>query len=216
MNSPLGCLLVALAVSVADPAAPAPQPATEYRIDPGNSTVSIYVYSDGPLARFGHDHVMTTSSLSGSVSVRNTGQQVDFELSFPVVQMTVDDPEARRLAGTDFPPDLTAADRAAARRNMLRRATLDAQHYPSISLQSVRSSGPPQSPLITVRITIRGVSRETPVSTGLQFNDGSLTASGEFDILQSDFGITPFSIAFGALRIDDRLHVKFSIAALRA
>jgi hypothetical protein len=79
----------------------------------------------------------------------------------------------------------------------------------------VRSSGP-QSPLIIVRITIRGVSRETPVSADVQFKETSLTASGEFDILQSDFGITPFSTAFGALRIDDRLHVKFMITAERS
>jgi polyisoprenoid-binding protein YceI len=184
----LGCLLPAWALGAG--------PATEYRIDPHDSAVSIYVYNEGPLARFGHDHVLTTSSLSGSVSVRSSMQQVDLELSFPVTQLTADDPGVRR--------------------KMLRGEVLDAQDYPTISLQSVSSSGPLQSPLITVRLTIRGVSRDTPVPAAVQFEQSSLVASGEFDILQSDFGITPFSIAFGALRVDDRLHVKFTITARAA
>lgn len=194
----------------------AAQPATEYRIDPDESSVSIYVYSDGPLARLGHNHVMTSNSLEGSVSVQDQAQQVVFELSFPVAKLVVDDPEQRRRAGPDFPPDLTAADRDVAARNMLGRKVLDARDYPTISLQSVQSSGPLQSPLITVRITIRGVRQDTPVPASLQFEEDSLTARGEFDVRQSDFGITPFSIAFGALHIDDRLHVKFEIRARAA
>ncbi len=82
-----------------------------------------------------------------------------------------------------------------------------------ITLHAVRSSGPLQSPQMMVRITIKGVSRDTPIGASVQFQGTSVTASGEFDILQSDFGITPFRIAFGALRVLDRLHVKFAITA---
>jgi hypothetical protein len=42
-----------------------------------------------------------------------------------------------------------------------------------------------------------------------------LVAEGEFDILQSDFGIAPFSVAMGALQVQDRLRVRFSIACRR-
>jgi hypothetical protein len=42
-----------------------------------------------------------------------------------------------------------------------------------------------------------------------------LSAQGEFDILQSDFGIKPFSVGLGVLQVQDRLHVHFSIVARR-
>ena len=40
-----------------------------------------------------------------------------------------------------------------------------------------------------------------------------LTASGEFDVLQTQFGIKPFSVALGALEVQDRLHIEFTIVA---
>ena len=40
-------------------------------------------------------------------------------------------------------------------------------------------------------------------------------ASGEFDVLQTDFGIKPFSVALGALEVQDRLHIKFRIVAAK-
>jgi hypothetical protein len=44
-------------------------------------------------------------------------------------------------------------------------------------------------------------------------NGDRLTASGEFEILQTDFGIKPFSVALGALEVKDRLLVRFKLVA---
>jgi hypothetical protein len=49
----------------------------------------------------------------------------------------------------------------------------------------------------------------------LSLEGRQLQASGEFDILQSDFGITPFSVALGALQVQDRLHVTYRVVARR-
>jgi hypothetical protein len=58
------------------------------------------------------------------------------------------------------------------------------------------------------------MTRELPVTASVQFQGACVRAGGEFDILQSDFGIKPFSIAFGVVRIEDRMHVKFDVAAV--
>ncbi len=38
---------------------------------------------------------------------------------------------------------------------------------------------------------------------------------GELDLLQTQFGMKPFSIALGALEVQDRLHLEFTIEAER-
>jgi hypothetical protein len=57
------------------------------------------------------------------------------------------------------------------------------------------------------------VSREVQVPVRIAAEGAKLTASGEFDILQTEFGIKPFSVALGALEVQDKLHIKFSVVA---
>lgn len=221
----LSCLLTACPRVARPPAGekpalpPAPfvdlRGAVVYDVNPQASEMHILIYRGGTLARLGHNHVMTAGSLSGRVWVNAAVERSGFELAFPVAQLIVDDPEARRAAGSEFPPEIPQADRDGTRRNMLKAEVLDAEQYPQITLQSVRVSGTSQAPQVTARIRIKGTSRDIPVSAKVQSQDSRLTATGEFDIQQTDFGIKPFSAALGALEVQDRLHVKFSIAADR-
>lgn len=189
--------------------------AVVYDVNPQASAVHILVYRGGALARFGHNHVLTSKSLSGRVWVNAALEKSGFELSFAVAQLIVDDPEARRAAGSDFPADIPQADRDGTRKNMLRAEVLDAENYPDVTLQSVRVAGTPQAPQITVRIKIKDTSRDIPVTATVKTEGARLTASGEFDIQQTDFGIKPFSAGLGALEVQDRLHVRFDIVADR-
>jgi hypothetical protein len=44
---------------------------------------------------------------------------------------------------------------------------------------------------------------------------GKLSVRGGFRILQSDFGITPFSVGGGAIQVADGVDVEFTIVATR-
>jgi hypothetical protein len=68
---------------------------------------------------------------------------------------------------------------------------------------------------MTVRIKIKDTSRDIPVTATVRTGGARLTAAGEFDIQQTDFGIKPFSAGLGALEVQDRLHVRFDIVADR-
>ena len=50
-----------------------------------------------------------------------------------------------------------------------------------------------------------------PLSVEMQGN--ALVARGSFRILQSDFGIKPFSVAGGAIQVADEVEVAFEIRA---
>jgi polyisoprenoid-binding protein YceI len=189
--------------------------ATIYQIDPQASSLHVFVYRGGTFARLGHNHVMTSKSVTGRVWMRPSFPASGFELSFPVADLIVDDPDARRAAGTDFPPDIPAADKEGTRKNMLRKEVLDAETYPTVTVKAATIEGSLQAPKITVRITIKNATKDVIVPTNIVVNGDGLTASGEFDILQTDFGMKPFSVALGALEVHDRLHVRFNLVAAK-
>ncbi|HMN45469.1 MAG TPA: YceI family protein [Povalibacter sp.] len=200
----------------AAPTAPAEvRDATVYDVDPETSTLHVLVYRGGALARLGHNHVMSVRGLQGRLWVHAMTTKSGFDVSFPVARMIVDDPEARRAAGSDFPPDVPEADRDGTRRNMLRAEVLDAGRYPTISLKSVNIAGSAANAQVTAQVTIRDVSREVSLQPAISIEADRVTVRGKLDLLQSDFGIKPFSAALGALTVQDRLHVTFEVVAVR-
>jgi hypothetical protein len=195
------------------PTAPDTRGATVYEVDSRSSQLAIQVFRGGKLARLGHNHVMTSHTVSGRAWVHPEFARSGFELSFPVAQLVVDDPEARRAAGNDFPPDIPQSDKDGTRKNMLKAEVLDGERYPEVKVQSAKVAGTLQAAQVTARITIKDMSREVQVPVKIAVEGAQLSASGEFDILQTEFGIKPFSVALGALEVQDRLHVEFKIAA---
>lgn len=198
-----------------------PEPAVDtrgaqvYVIDPNGSRVHILVYRGGSLARLGHNHVVTSRSVSGRAWLHPTFERSGFQLSIPVESLIVDDPKEREAHGKDFPPGISQKDIEGTRNNMLGAQVLDAERHPKISLRSARVAGSVESPVVTARITIKGVSKDVPVPIELNADAKRLTAKGELDILQTAFGMKPFSVALGALEVQDRLHLEFEIVAER-
>ncbi|HET9445692.1 MAG TPA: YceI family protein [Steroidobacteraceae bacterium] len=195
------------------PTAPDTRGAVVYEVDSASSQLSILVFRGGKLSRLGHNHVMTSNDVHGRAWVHPQFARSGFELSFPVAKLVVDDPQARRAAGSDFPPEIPQSDKDGTRRNMLKPEVLDGERYTEVKVASAKVGGTLQAPQVTARITIKDASREVQVPLKLAVEGAKLTANGEFDILQTEFGIKPFSVALGALEVQDRLHIKFTIVA---
>jgi polyisoprenoid-binding protein YceI len=187
--------------------------ATVYEVSSQNSQLAIYVFRGGKFSKLGHNHVMTSRNLAGRVWVNPEFARSGFELSFPVAQLVVDDAEARRAAGSDFPPDIPQSDKDGTRKNMLKPEVLDGEHYPEVKLRAAKVSGTLQAPVVTAHITIKETERDVEVPVKIAVGGDQLTASGEFDVLQTEFGMKPFSVALGALEVQDRLHITFNIVA---
>jgi polyisoprenoid-binding protein YceI len=193
--------------------APDVRGATIYTIDSNASNVQIHVFRGGTLSRLGHNHVMTSKHVTGRIWLQSSIERSGFEMAVPVAQLVVDDAQARAAAGSEFPGEIPEDDRDGTRKNMLRAEVLDAEHFPKISLRSVRIAGTQQKPQVVARIVIKDVARDVAVPATLAVAGNRLTATGEFDIQQTNFGIKPFSIGLGALEVLDRLHIKFEIVA---
>ncbi len=224
-----GLLLVALLSNCVTsrpptPAAPAPaqaeypadlQGARLYRLAPEQSRLHILVYRGGSMAQLGHNHVISSSTLSGYVWLNAALEHSGFSITMPVNDLIVDDPQARLEEGTDFSANVTDAARAGTKANMLKPEQLDGEHYPAIRLRSMSISGTRDQPQLQVQITIRDQTRETDVPVQLATIENTLRVTGEFTVRQTDFGITPYSVALGALLVQDQLTIKFELVALR-
>jgi polyisoprenoid-binding protein YceI len=186
---------------------------TRYQVDGAASRLHVLVYRAGTMARMGHNHVLSTDQLSGTVVVHPQLEQSQLVLDLPVNSLKVDEPAARAVAGEDFAAEVPPDAREATRANLLREEVLDAVRFPVINLRAVSISGTHHRPVLHVSLTVKGVAQRIEVPVTLSYRDRELAAVGEFAIKQSDFGITPFSVGMGALQVRDELRIRFAIAA---
>jgi len=191
-----------------------PAGALQYVIDPDGSIVTIRVYRAGPLARLGHNHVITSAAEAGTVWTNGELPGSGFEMRVPVASLVVDDPTARQAAGPDFPGEVPEDARAGTRSNMLRPEVLNAAVYPEIVVRADALAGNWEAPVAAARMTLRDRTLEREVPVAIARGPTEITARGSFRVLQSDFGITPFSVAGGAIQVADGLDVTFEIRAV--
>jgi polyisoprenoid-binding protein YceI len=192
----------------------APAGAQVYRIDPDGSTVTLRVYRAGRLAALGHNHVITSTAEAGRAWTTGEPAGSGFEVRVPVAGLVVDDPAARAAAGADFPGEVSEAARDGTRRNMLRAEVLDGEHFPDIVVTGDALGGSWAQPVVTARVTLRDTTRTIEVPLAIERQSRALTARGTFRVLQSDFGITPFSVGGGAIAVADAVDVAFEIRAV--
>jgi polyisoprenoid-binding protein YceI len=192
------------------PSAPAAG-SVHYTVDAAHSEVEFLVYKAGSFAAFGHNHTVEVHEFTGDVYLAPAFKDSIFSLTLPVKDFEVDRPEARVAQGADFASHPTAQDIQGTTDHMLGADCLDAEKYPDVTIQSVSVSGSESKAEMTLRITLHGTARDLRVPVSVTQDGDDLTASGDFELKQSEFGITPFSALGGALQVADVLKVHFKI-----
>ena len=182
-----------------------------YRLSPEQSTLHILVYRGGAMANLGHNHVISSRSISGYVWLHDELSRSGFTVTQAVNDLIVDDAQTRADEGTDFQTIVNDSSRAGTRTNMLKPEQLDGEHFQSLRLTSLAITGDRAQPQVKVRITIKDQSRDVVVPVQLTADKQSLRAKGQFKIKQSEFGMTPYSVAMGALKVEDELTIKFEL-----
>ena len=190
-----------------------PADSTEFRVVAEESLLQILVYRGGAMARLGHNHVIASHRLGGSVYVTDDPVQTRFDVRFPVNDLTVDEPEQREKAGADFPPGVPENARIGTRTNLLSEALLDGAKYPEIRLRATDVAAAGEGYDIGVEIAIKDQVRAVRVPAQVRREEGMLVATGEFPLRQSDLGLNPFSVAMGTLVVLDDMKVRFEVTA---
>jgi len=185
-----------------------------YDIVSDESLLTLMVFRGGPLAKAGHNHVIASHTLRGTLYVPMDVAHTTFEVHFPVAELTVDEAALRaRENEADFPPDVPDSAKEGTRKNMLGPALLDAEHYPEIELRSSSLEPSGSQWLAHMQVTVRDHDSAVAVPVRYEHNGDEIVISGEFPLKQTDLGLTPFSAMLGALQVVDEMKVRFRIVA---
>jgi len=182
---------------------------TVYRVDESASALLARVDPSGPMARLGHSHVVGGAVLSGRIVTGAAAPRA--EVHVRVRDLAVDRPAWRRAHGLKAELDASAIE--GTRRNLLGPRVMDAESHPRIDVRSVAVSGPAWLPEVELAIRWRGRVRQFGVPVAIRLDGERIEAVGRFDLRHSDFGLDPFSAAGGALRVSDRIQIRFRIVA---
>jgi len=216
-------LVMSLAACAAPrPRPPLPQAATaagltslpapgEYKIDSGVSELRLLVYRAGALSNLGLNHVMVNRELTGIVEIGDSISASSFSVHVPVDGFVVDDAQARQEEGGDFPGDIPQEAKAGTRRNMLSAAVLNAAAFPDITVKSMALAGTLDALSADIEISAAGHRSRISAPLNLQGDAHHVIAVGSMELRQTALGLTPYSLAGGALQVQDAMQLKFKI-----
>jgi polyisoprenoid-binding protein YceI len=202
---------LALLLALSAPVAFNAESKTTYSIDSAKSKIEIQVAKDGFFKAFGHDHLVSATKFSGGVHLA-AAKMEESSVSFAA------DADSLRV----IDPGESEKDRTEVQATMLGEQVLDVARYPQIQFSSsgvklVSSSKNTFDLQVSGPLTLHGAQKPVTLPVHLQISDdGSLTCDTEISLLQSDFGITPYKAAGGAVKVKDKLKLTFHIVATRA
>ena len=174
-------------------------PDGSYRVGPQSGRLLVKTARTGLGAKAGHDLTIEVTRWRGNVIVHAASPAS----SSVTVEADVDSLEVRE--GTGGVKPLTDADRASIRDTL--RGILNSAAHPVITFVSSQVSGTAESFRLGGDLTIAGVTQ--PVTVQGQLAAGR--AQGSAVIVQSRWGIRPYSAFLGALKLRDEVEVQFDI-----
>ncbi|MGB1109743.1 MAG: YceI family protein [Gammaproteobacteria bacterium] len=184
-----------------------------FTIDDEASEVVMRVYRAGRLSKFGHNHVIQAKGLRGRAAVTSDLEDSAFELQTPLAQWEIDDPDLRARSGKDFETKPSKEDIQGTRSNMMGEKGLEADKFPVLSMSGNFEQGD-DGQVLNASIRLHGVDHELTIPASLVISGNEMRVIGNFHINQSDFGIKPLSLLFGALRVRDEVEVRFSLVLI--
>ena len=184
-----------------------------YPLDSEASQIIVTVRRGGLMARLGHDHIVSSNHVQGFIFLDSGSGQCTADLFVPIAMLEVDNAKLRTLAAMTTTP--SAADIKGTRGNMLK--SIEGEDFPFAQLHSSDCFTSVSGNKSTVELTIHGVTQQRKLDIALEQARGDeLVISGTFSILQSDFGITPFSIMNGLIKVEDKLDLSFRLIAKKS
>lgn len=170
-----------------------------------SSRVFVFVGKKG----LGHEHAIVGHMKSGHVHLgagKNAGT-----LTFAMKSFRADTADARKYLGLAGETD--AGTQASVTANMLGKDVLDVDTYPeaTFTIRSAKREQPQEGKeevyLLEGDFKLHGVSQPLSFEATAVRSKGKVRLRGHFPILQTDFGITPYSKGFGVIGVANQLRI---------
>lgn len=177
-----------------------PVTATVWKLDASDGRLLVKTGVAGRAARMGHR--LTIAMNTWQAAVRWAGDEpVDVDLTVEVASLEV-------VAGEGGVKGLSGPEKALARSNALE--VLDADRFPQIRFRSDDVAKTDSGYRMTGMLEIHGTSRERVI--GLRVDDvgDRWRMSCEAEVRQSEFGLKPYSMLLGSMKVTDAVTVSFT------
>lgn len=185
-----------LAVFRAPLARPTIGPVSSWTLGPENGTLTLHTGVTGAAARMGHR--LTIVMDAWTISVDGPDDQPS------AVSLVVEVDSLRVESGEGGLTPLTGPEKTIVRSNALK--TLNAKRFPTIEFHAEQIGKTAAGYLMRGALTIHGATQTVDIELSVTA-DGALSLST--DVSQRAYGIKPFSMAMGSLKVADAVTVSF-------
>jgi polyisoprenoid-binding protein YceI len=175
-----------------------------YRIGPGDGELLVKTRREGAAALIGHDLTLRAARWSASVT---------FDAMTPArssLSASVDAGSLEVVDATGGAIGITASQRDEIERNT-REKVLNSRTHRAITFTSTAVIGDERKMSVTGDLTIRGTTRPAVLEVRVNARAAAPRIKVSTSIVQSDFGITPYSALLGALRVRDIVKVAIEV-----
>ena len=172
-----------------------------WQFGPANGTLTLHTGVTGPASRTGHRLTIEMQQWSATVTLSD-GVPSDVSASIDVDSLTV-------VSGEGGVTPLTGPEKSLARSNALK--SLNASKSPTITYDAASITTIEAGYRIDGTLSINGKQRQHPLDVEVADADGKRTATIETTVSHRDFGLKPYSMMMGALKVDDDVRVTISV-----
>ncbi len=178
---------------------------TTYELDKSASRFTVRAFASGMLSAMGHNPTIAIRDFSGEANIDPEAPEK------AMLKMKI---RADSLEVTD---DIKNRDRQEME-SMMNDKVLESAAYPSIAFEGTATAANRLSEgrfqvQMNGNLSLHGVTNRVPLTVQVAMIGDMLRASGDFSLLQSNFGIRLVSVAGGTLKLKDELKFVFDIVA---
>lgn len=171
-----------------------------WRLNASDGELLIRTGVTGRAARMGHRLTIAVTRWQATVSWKDA-EPVSAGLAVEVGSLEV-------LRGEGGVKGLSAPEKALVKSNALR--SLDAGRYPEIRFTADAIDMTGDGYRLTGTLRIRGRSREHVIALRTEDLGHAWRMSAESKVRQSDYGVKPYSLLMGSVRVADEVSVSFT------
>jgi polyisoprenoid-binding protein YceI len=177
-----------------------PVTGTDWSLNASDGELVVRTDVTGRMARMGHRLTLTMTSWRATVRW-DDGQPVAADLTVDVDSLQVSHGEGGLMA-------LSAPEKALARSHALK--ALDAGRFPRIRYQVDDIGQTGDGYRLSGTLEIHGKSRRHEVELRVKDLGDAWRMSCEVDVRQTEFGVKPYSMLMGAMKVVDTVTVAFT------
>ncbi|WP_431231948.1 YceI family protein [Mycolicibacterium psychrotolerans] len=173
---------------------------TAWTLTAAEGELQIFTGVGGPAAKMGHRLTITFASWTAQVHWRGDDPSA--------VRLVVDVDSLQVVRGEGGVTPLTGPEKGVVRSNALK--SLDAKKFPQITFDAENISTTAGGYRLDGTVAIHGTTRPQSVDLAVEEHDGTWVMSAELPVVQTDFGVKPYSLFMGSLKVADEVKLTFT------